>query len=137
MKNRKNTGVRTWVKTCGATIMPKQRTLNWSHLILEDEKKKKKKKKKMTRVRMERDLKVGILQVYGDHPVVLHGGLENRPGNLQKEPGHQNVPVQGSLVYYLMSCSRSLLNPENLALEAWGRRGKSTAPFSTKARISL
>ena len=87
----------------------------------------------MKRLWMNWNLTVSILQVDGEHPIVLTNGLQDRPGALHVELGQDNKPIQGGEVYDKMPSDRSLLNDEHPTLEPQRRGSKIGCPFLDKS----
>ena len=53
------------------------------------------KPKEATRVRMDRDLQVGFLEIDGGHPVALTNRQEDRLDGLHPEMGHVHEEIEG------------------------------------------
>ena len=78
----------------------------------------------LARRRVDRDLKVRILQIYGDHPVVLANSTQNRLRCLHPKRGPIHTQIQGGQVDDQPPTPRSLGHNKHAAEESrsWRRR---------------
>ena len=70
-----------------------------------------------TRIAMNRNLQVGVLQVQGDHPVTWTDGAKDRLWSFHVEVKRGDVIVQGRQFYDGTPRPRSLLDEEQTAVE--------------------
>ena len=94
------------------------------------------KTKKLARIRMYWDLKVGVLLIDGDHPVVAPYRTEDRLVGLHLEPSLDDKTVQVRKVNDRPPRAGGLSDHEETAVVAQRRRGKFDRPFSRSERTS-
>ena len=87
-----------------------------------------------TRVRMNRSLKVSVLQVQRHHPIPRTQRLEDRLLSLHVKMGDSNRPVETGEVYHRPPTPGDLGGNKQSAVVAWRKRSKFYCPFRAKIR---
>ena len=77
------------------------------------------KTEELTTVQMHGNLKVCILQVYGDHPVAPPNGIEDRLVGLHLEASLKNKLIQPRQVFHGPLRPRGLPHNKKTAVESW------------------
>ena len=88
---------------------------------------------KPARLRVDRNLKVSILQIYGDYPVVPPHGTKNSLRSLHPKRSPIHIQVQGGQVDNQPPTPRNLGDNEHVSLEAWSWRRRLHRSLAAKS----